>query len=272
MDPASQKLSILLVEDTKKQWEKYRDDFESLKWTVTRAHDSDDAEQRLAEVATKKNNFNVLVIDCEINGISDRGVYLAIKLADLNPNQRILVYTAKPPSDRMDYALIVRKLSSRGVSFMYLSGGDEEEISLEEAIWATWKGFLIFSPTPTHYFPLAIPKEPDPLNQASWDILRALSQVSDERRQVAHDLNTSLPAVKWRINRKIKPILAARIFGAVIAQKMGYFSPDISDDGEFFNHEESKADIVDAQDKNMAFTDKHLIAWYKENRVKYCRE
>lgn len=275
MDPVSPKLRVLLVEDFSKQWEKLHEDFEALSWIVTRGYNSEDAKQKIEEARKTKSKFDILVIDCGLDSISDRGVNLAITFADLDPNQRILVYTIQPASDRMDYMLICRKLSSRSISFMYLSGGDEEAITLEEAIWATWKGFLIFSPTPTHYLPKAIPKEPDPLNQKSWDVLRSLNQTLGDRKRVSHDLEMTMTALKWRINSKIKPILASRIFGVEMAQKMGYYSLGITDDDDDDTpqtHLRQEA-AYDAQNEdNLDFNDKHLIAWYKENRVKYCRE
>lgn len=274
MDLISAKLRILLVEDFSKQWEKLHDDFERLNWSVTRGYNSEDAKKRVEEAQKTKDKFDVLAVDCGLDSISDGGVTLAITFADFDPNQRILVYTIQPASDRMDYMLIVRKLSSRSISFIYLSGGDEEAITLEEAIWATWKGFLIFSPTPTHYLPKAIPKEPDPLNQKSWDVLRALSQRSGDRRRVVHELEMTMTALKWRINMKIKPILAPSIFGVVMAQKMGYYSLGIIDDDDVPQTHLRQETAHEAQqdDEDLDFTDKHLIAWYKENRVRYCRE
>ncbi len=60
-----------------------------------------------------------------------------------------------------------------------------------------------------------------------------------------------------------------------MAQKMGYYSLGITDDDDDDTpqtHLRQEA-AYDAQNEdNLDFNDKHLIAWYKENRVKYCRE
>ena len=102
MDPVSPKLRVLLVEDFSKQWEKLHEDFEALSWIVTRGYNSEDAKQKIEEARKTKSKFDILVIDCGLDSISDRGVNLAITFADLDPNQRILVYTIQPASDRMD--------------------------------------------------------------------------------------------------------------------------------------------------------------------------
>jgi len=83
-----------------------------------------------------------------------------------------------------------------------------------------------------------------------------------------------LPTVNWRISKKIMPMLAPLIFGVETAEKMGYYSLNTTGHDETSAPEDPQQNEIQAREDEeaAALTDKTLIAWYKENRVRYCRK
>lgn len=115
-------------------------------------------------------------------------------------------------------------------------------MSLEEAIWATWKGFVIFSPTPAHYLPDAIPTLPDPLDEDDWKLLKALAETDNSPSEAAPRIERKEDTVKYRMDNRIIPALRALMPG--------------------FRESE----------KGSVYERAQAIIWYKEHRVRYCRE
>jgi len=101
----------------------------------------------------------------------------------------------------------------------------------------------MISPTPASYLPLAIPTTPDPLRQNYWQALKLLNE-GKTYAQVAAALERGPEAIQHWVN-EMRDILEPFILG------------------ENFQDEKSSIERIQLED---------LKSWYRNNRVKYCRD
>lgn len=235
---------LLLVEDQSSEAEILNRYLKEAGWQVTRANDRQDALYRIAEASKRGEEFDFFAIDLGLPPLdedhAEEGVRLAIELRERFGNHPILAYTAQGHKT-IDYDLVLRQLLSARVSFIYRRRRDER-LSFAEVAEIVNKGYLVISPTPADYLPLAIPSTPDPLSDKHWQALKLLNE-GKTYAQVGKEMDRGPEAIQKWVN-EMREALARFIL---------------------------PADLVDAQNGgNIQLED--LTNWYRNNRVKYCRE
>ena len=235
---------LLLVEDHTLSAEALKGRLENTGWQVMIANYDQDAYYRIEMAAKEGFSFDIFAIDLGLKPIVDKpekGLHLALELRQRFDRHPILAYTSQGPS-AFDYALVLRQLLSARISFIYLRPMDDG-IAFEEMIEIVYSGNTILSPTPASYLPLAIPTTPDPLRDNYWQAFKLLNE-GKTYAQVAADLERGPEAIQHWVN-EMRDILEPFILDEEIQQ------------------EKTTNDRIQLED---------LKSWYRNNRVKYCRD
>jgi len=235
---------LLLVEDQFSEADILSNYLKEAGWQVTRANDRQDAFYRIDEAGKRGEEFNFFAIDLGLPPLdedhAEEGVRLAVELRERFEDRPILAYTAQGHKT-IDYDLVLRQLLVARISFIYRRRRDER-LSFAEVVEIVDKGYLVISPTPADYLPLAIPSTPDPLGDKHWQALKLLNE-GKTYAQVGKEMDRGPEAIQKWVN-EMREALARFIL---------------------------PADLVDAQNGgNIQLED--LTNWYRNNRVKYCRE
>jgi DNA-binding response OmpR family regulator len=235
---------LLLVEDQLSEADILSKYLKEAGWQVTRANDRQDAFYRIKEASKRGEKFDFFAIDLGLPPLdedhAEEGVRLAVELRERFEEHPILAYTAQGHKT-IDYDLVLRQLLVARISFIYRRRRDER-LSFAEVVQIVNEGYLVISPTPAAYLPLAIPSTPDPLSDKHWQALKLLNE-DKTYAQVGKELDRSPEAIQKWVN-EMRDALAPFIL---------------------------PADLVDAQNSE-AIQLEDLKIWYRNNRVKYCRE
>lgn len=235
---------LLLVEDHALSADALKSRLENKGWQVIVANYDQDAYYRIDTAAREGVYFDLFAIDLGLKPIVDKpekGLNLALTLRQQFERHPILAYTSQGPR-AFDYALVLRQLLSARISFIYLRPMDDG-IAFEDMVEIVHSGNTIISPTPATYLPLAIPTTPDPLRQNYWQALKLLNE-GKTYAQVAAALERGPEAIQHWVN-EMRDILEPFILG------------------EDFQEEKSFIERIQLED---------LKSWYRNNRVKYCRD
>ncbi len=235
---------LLLVEDHSLSAEALKRGLEKKEWVVTVAKYDQDAYYRIDMASKEGFEFDLFAIDLGLKPIVDKpekGLNLALALRERYDRHPILAYTSQGPR-AFDYALVLRKLLAARISFIYLRPMDDG-IAFEEMVEIANSGNTIISPTPTSYLPLAIPTTPDPLRENYWQALKLLNE-GKTYAQVASELKRGPETIQNWVN-EMRDILEPFILVEEIPE------------------EETTFERIQLED---------LKNWYRNNRVKYCRD
>lgn len=235
---------LLLVEDHALSAEALKGRLENNGWQVTIANYDQDAYYRIDTAAREGVYFDLFAIDLGLKPIVDKpekGLQLALALRQHFDRHPILAYTSQGPR-AFDYALVLRQLLSARISFIYLRPMDDG-IAFEDMVEIVHAGNTIISPTPASYLNLAIPTTPDPLRHNYWQALKLLNE-GKTYAQVAKALERGPEAIQHWVN-EIRDILEPFILAEEIQEQ------------------KSSIERIQLED---------LKSWYRNNRVKYCRD
>jgi CheY-like chemotaxis protein len=236
---------LLLVEDQFSEADILSNYLKEAGWQVTRANDRQDAFYRIDEASKRGEEFDFFAIDLGLPPLdedhAEEGVRLAVELRQRFENHPILAYTAQGHKT-IDYDLVLRQLLVARISFIYRRRRDER-ISFAEVVGIVDKGYLVISPTPADYLPLAIPSMPDPLSDKHWQALKLLNE-GKTYAQVGKEIDRSPEAVQNWVN-EMRETLACFIL---------------------------PQGIEDVQSSSGSIQLEDLTNWYRNNRVKYCRD
>jgi DNA-binding NarL/FixJ family response regulator len=235
---------LLLVEDHALSAEALKGRLVSNGWQVTIANYDQDAFYRIEMAKKEGYEFDIFAIDLGLQPVPDKpekGLKLALSLRENYENHPILAYTSQGPR-AFDYALILRQLLVARISFIYLRPTDDG-IAFEEMVAIAFTGNTIISPTPASYLHLTIPTSPDPLRENFWQALKLLNE-GKTYTQVASELKRGPEAIQNWVN-EMRDILRPSI--------LGNDTPVEQNNGERIQLEDLKN-------------------WYRNNRVKYCRD
>lgn len=240
-----EKKRLLLVEDQNTEANILIKYLEESGWQVTKANDRRDAFFRIDEAHKRGEEFDFFAIDLGLPPLdednAEEGVRLAVELRQRFEDRPILAYTAQSRKT-IDYDLVLRQLLVARISFIYRRRRDER-MSFENVVDVVNKGYLVISPTPVEYLPMAIPSTPDPLSDKHWQALKLLNK-GKTYSQVGQEMDRSPEAVQNWVG-EMREALASLI---------------LEESDEEFPYNSGRIQLED------------LTNWYRNNRVKYCRE
>ncbi len=236
---------LLLIEDQSSQAETLTRSLKENGWNVTRAYDRQDTFFRIEQASRRQEQFDFFAVDLGLPPLdedhAEEGIRLAIELRERFENYPILAYTAQGHKT-IDYDLVLRQLLVARISFIYCRRRDER-ISFAEVVEIVNKGYLVISPTPADYLPLAIPSTPDPLSDKQWQTLKLLNE-GKTYAQMGKEMDRTSESIQNWIG-DIRDALAPFIL---------------------------PADMGDIHNSRETIQLKDLTNWYRNNRVKYCRD
>jgi CheY-like chemotaxis protein len=227
---------VLLVEDVPFQLRSLRDELTEAGWIVDHAQDEEGALYRLRRLEEEGKKLDVAAIDLGLPPAKDDPLKYGIELISKLRAQKSYVdlpILAYTALVTFDYASVVRRLLNFRASFICLRPMGED-VRFVEILDYVRKGYLFLSPTPASYLPSAVLGKPDPLDDKLWETLKKLNQ-GVTRNRAAEDGGVAPDTIKSR-EEKIKMILVSREELPVDARR------------------------------------DELLAWYRENRVRYGRD
>lgn len=227
---------VLLVEDVYLQLRSLRDEIKEAGWVVEHAGDEESALFRLRTLQNGDKRIDIAAIDLGLPPAKDDplkyGMQLITKLRTQKSYEDLPIL-AYTALVTFDYAAVVRRLLNLRASFICLRPMGEE-VRFVEIMEYVSKGYLFLSPTPASYLPSAVLKRADPFDDKLWETLAHLN-TGVTQNKVGENIGRSGDTIKTRL-KDARTILAAR--------------NELPED---------------------ARTDE-LLAWYRENRVRYGRD
>ncbi len=227
---------VLLVEDVPYQRRSLSDELKEDGWEVIHANDEGDALFRLLALQKEGKRIEVAAIDLGLPPAKDDplkyGMQLIAKLR-AQKNYGDLPILAYTALATFDYAAVVRRLLNFRTSFICLRPMGED-VRFVDIMEYVRKGYLFLSPTPASYLPSAVLKQADPFDDKLWETLAQLN-TGVTQNKVGENIGRSGDTIKTRL-KDARTILVER--------------KELPDD---------------------ARTDE-LLAWYRENRVRYGRD
>ncbi|MEW5984995.1 MAG: hypothetical protein AB1791_00010 [Chloroflexota bacterium] len=227
--------NLLLVEDSRFQYQALKAELETSGWTITRAEDEMSTLRILERTGPP---IHAVALDLGLPPGKDNplqtGLPLLQKLRECESALPILAYTGLAPT-AFDHSLLVARLLPLRISFLYLRRMSNQ-IGLSTLLELVWQGFVFLSPGPADQLPQAVASKPDPLSDQHWQTLKLLAEDLGNK-QIAREISdVGTEGVKARLGR-IREILVGR--------------------GELERHQTARED---------------LVAWYRRHRVRYCRD
>lgn len=228
------KYRLLLVEDSKREYDALRAEMEQNNWQVMRAVDVDDAPYQLG--LAEKQGIDAMAIDLGLPPAPEEpeksGLPLIQKIRQQRRSLPILAYTILPARS-FSVEKVARKLLMLNVSFAFIKFTGETD-SFARLLELTRLGYVILSKDVANLLPYAIADRPDPLDADHWSVLKYLS-MDYTHDEIAQKLNIAKGTVANRLER-IRELLT-----------------------EAYPTE----DFTNADD---------LSRWYNTHKVRYCRE
>ena len=227
---------VLLVEDVYLQLRSLRDELKEAGWGVEHAGDEESTLFRLRTLQRENKRIDIAAIDLGLPPAKDDPLKYGMQLIAKIRKQKSyedLPILAYTALVTFDYAAVVRRLLNFRASFICLRPMGEE-VRFVEIMDYVSKGYLFLSPTPASYLPSAVLEHADPLDDKQWETLAQLSSGATQQ-EAAKIIGASGDTIKTRV-KDAKNILVA--------------GKELPED---------------------ARTDE-LLAWYRENRVRYGRD
>lgn len=230
------KYRLLLVEDSRREYDALRAEMEQNNWQVMRAVDVDDAPYQLDLAERQGITIDAMAIDLGLPPAPDEpeksGLPLIQKIRQQRRSLPILAYTTLP-ARLFSVEKVARKLLTLNVSFAFIKFTGETD-SFARLLELTRLGYVILSKDVANLLPYAIADRPDPLDADHWSVLKYLS-MDYTHDEIAQKLNIAKGTVANRLER-IRELLT-----------------------EAYPTE----DFTNADD---------LSRWYNTHKVRYCRE
>ncbi|MEW6085469.1 MAG: hypothetical protein AB1607_12825 [Chloroflexota bacterium] len=227
---------VLLVEDIPYQRRSLSDELKESGWEVVHANDERDALYRLQVLHKEGKKIDVAAIDLGLPPAKDDPLKYGLRLIEKLRSQKSyedLPILAYTALVSFDYAAVVRRLLNFRSSFICLRPMGEE-VRLVDILEYVSNGYLFLSPTPASYLPSAVLVHADPLDDKQWETLAQLS-VGNTQSEAGKKTGVSGDTIKTRV-KDARTILVGR--------------KELPEDART----------------------EEVIAWYRENRVRYGRD
>lgn len=194
--------SLLLVEDSRRQYAAIKLELENTPWKIVRCDDMPTALHTYDQGEKSGAPIEIVALDLGLPPDRDNplkaGLTLAKTLRQRDSDLPILAYTSISPN-AAPFDLLVAELLPLRISFIYLRSSDEP--GMAQMLDLVWRDYVLLSPGPADFLPRAVAEKPNPLNDQLWETL-ALIAAGKSYPEIAADLpGVGVDGVRARINR-----------------------------------------------------------------------